>query len=323
MTIARRLDDKAVSVLKSGGRVLLLLPPASVKTDCVLGFSTVFWNTAWTRNQPPHTLGILCDPTHPALKGFPTEYHTNWQWWELIHGAAAMTLDGLPAELHPIVQPIDTWFEARRLGLVFEAKVAGGRLLVCSMDLQNDLADRPVARQMRKCLLDYAAGEAFSPRVEIDVEAIRALSRPLSPLQELGATVSADDAQSGYPADSAIDGDPATMWHTRWGQGAAKHPHWLVIDLKKPCTVAGLTCLPRQDQSNGRIDRFAIFLSPDGQTWNEPVASGQWANDREMKVARFPSPQTARYVKLEAQSEVRGQTFASAAEIGILLEKEP
>jgi hypothetical protein len=37
------------------------------------GFSSIFWNTAWTSQQPPHTLGILCDPRHPALKYFPLE----------------------------------------------------------------------------------------------------------------------------------------------------------------------------------------------------------------------------------------------------------
>lgn len=320
VTIASELDDQTVAVLKSGGRVLLMIPPASVKTESVLGFSSVFWNTAWTRNQPPHTLGILCDPSHPALREFPTEFHTNWQWWELIHGASAMMLGGLPPELRPIVQPIDTWFEARRLGVLFEARVAGGRLMVCSMDLRRNLASRPVARQMRQSLLNYMAGDGFDPQVEVDIEAIRALSRPLSPLQRLGATISADAAQSGYPIENAIDGDPKTIWHTSWGEGAADHPHSIVLDLKRPCSVAGLSYLPRQDQANGRIDRFAIFVSADGQAWGEPVAEGRWANNRELKTVRFAQPRNARYVKLEAQSEVRGQIFASAAEIDVLLE---
>jgi len=50
-----------------------------------------------------------------------------------------MILDGLPAELRPIVQLIDDWFTNRRLGVVLEAKAAGGKRLVCSIDLSSDL----------------------------------------------------------------------------------------------------------------------------------------------------------------------------------------
>ncbi|OUC07878.1 glycoside hydrolase, partial [Litorilinea aerophila] len=148
--VAEELDEAALDHLAGGGTVLLMpqQPAASVRGDVALGFSSVFWNTAWTNGQPPHTLGILCDPAHPVFAHFPTEYHSNWQWWELIHGAGAMVLDGLPPALRPLIQPIDTWFEARRLGLLFEARVHGGRLMVCSMDLRHDLEKRLVARQM-------------------------------------------------------------------------------------------------------------------------------------------------------------------------------
>ncbi len=90
--------------------------------------------------------------------------------------AGAMILDGLPAGLRPTVQVIDDWFTSRRLGLVFEARVGKGRLLVTSIDLDsNDLATNPVARQMRRSLLDYAASDKFQPSVEVSAEAIRGL----------------------------------------------------------------------------------------------------------------------------------------------------
>ncbi len=105
VTITSRLDDQAKSILERGGRVLLLVPPGKARGDrwgkVALGFSSIFWNTAWTRRQPPHTLGILCDPTHPALAEFPTESHSNWQWWYLLTRADALILDDLPHDLHP------------------------------------------------------------------------------------------------------------------------------------------------------------------------------------------------------------------------------
>ena len=173
--LADRLDEQAVARLRSGGKVVLLAPPDAVRTDVKLGFSPIFWNTSWTRGQPPHTLGILCDPGHPALAEFPTEYHSNWQWSDLVRHGAAMVLDGLPADLRPIVQVVPDWFDPKRLGLVFEARVAGGRLLVCSIDLASDLADRPEARQMRRSLLAYAGGDRFAPKHEATLEQVRAL----------------------------------------------------------------------------------------------------------------------------------------------------
>ncbi|MFL5802186.1 MAG: hypothetical protein ACJ8CR_10660 [Roseiflexaceae bacterium] len=173
--IVERLDEAALAQLGAGGKVLLMPRAEEVRTQSVIGFSSVFWNTAWTNNQAPHTLGILCDPGHPALADFPTEYHSNWQWWELIHGSAAMVLDQLPAALRPLVQPIDTWFENRRLGLLFEAIVDGGKLLVCSIDLRSDLDNRLVARQLRHSLLRYMRGEQFNPREVVNAGAVRAI----------------------------------------------------------------------------------------------------------------------------------------------------
>ena len=89
--VTNTLDDAARQKLAQGGRVLLLANPQLIKPDPVhgqvkLGFSPIFWNTAWTQWQPPHTLGILCDPAHPALAAFPTESHSNWQWWDVVNG---------------------------------------------------------------------------------------------------------------------------------------------------------------------------------------------------------------------------------------------
>lgn len=173
------LAESALGFLQQGGRVLLMPEPESVITPVKTGFSSIFWNTAWTGNQAPHTLGILCNPKHPALRGFPTEYHSDWQWWELTNAeaAAAMVLDNLPPQLRPIVQPIDTWFENRRLGLLYEARVGRGRLLVCSMDLLSDLDNRPAARQMRHSLLRYMDSNTFRPKVEIQYGQINQMIR--------------------------------------------------------------------------------------------------------------------------------------------------
>jgi hypothetical protein len=177
--VVNELDDNAVAALKSGGKVLLVIPASRVRGDSkgkvALGLSSIFWNTAWTGRQPPHTLGILCDPGQPALAEFPTEYHSNWQWWYLIHSAGAMILDDLPQALRPTVQVIDDWFTNRKLALLFEAKVGPGKLLVTSMDLTSGLDENPVARQMRRSLVDYMGSGKFKPAVVLTVEQVRGL----------------------------------------------------------------------------------------------------------------------------------------------------
>ena len=168
----QELTPDALQTLQNGGKVLLLPDPQTIRNEVAIGFSSIFWNTLWTDNQPPHTLGILCDPKHPVFADFPTEYHSDWQWWELIDGAAAMILDSLPADVRPLVQPIDDWFAARRLGLLLEANVHGGKLMVCSMDLSSDLAQRPVARQLRSSVLAYMASDDFQPDKALTLDQI-------------------------------------------------------------------------------------------------------------------------------------------------------
>lgn len=183
ITLAREFDERALSTLRQGGNVLLLLPPERVKNAAAkpvkLGFSSIFWNTSWTRRQAPTTLGILCDPAHPALATFPTENHSNWQWWYLVTHAAPMIMDELPLQLQPIVQVIDDWATARKLGLLFEATIGRGKLLVCSIDLVDGLDENPVARQFRSSLFAYMESECFHPSVELTAAQLQNLESAL------------------------------------------------------------------------------------------------------------------------------------------------
>jgi len=177
--VAETLDEPTVAHLQSGGRVLLLPSPGAIKGNTHGSFASVFWSKApggaGFSQLSTHTLGILCDPKHAALAAFPTDSHQNWQWWDLMLRGKPVVMDNLPRGLSPIVQVIDDCNTCRKLGLVFEARVGKGRLLMCAIDLQQDLDKRPVARQMRHSLLQYAAGDAFAPQVEVSVDALRAL----------------------------------------------------------------------------------------------------------------------------------------------------
>jgi hypothetical protein len=111
------------------------------------------------------------------LKQFPTESHTNWQWYDLLQNCKPIVLDDLPQQITPIVRMIDDWFVCRKLGLVFEASVGQGKLIVCSIDLMKDLETRPVARQLRYSLIKYMQSNAFAPKAELTEKQLIALLR--------------------------------------------------------------------------------------------------------------------------------------------------
>ncbi|WPP49216.1 sugar-binding domain-containing protein [Catalinimonas niigatensis] len=166
-----KLDASILNELQSGGKVLLSLGKGKVAADkggeVGVGFSSIFWNTAWTGNQKPHTLGILCDPEHPALQQFPTEFHSNWQWWDAMSHSDVVNLNELSDDIQPIVRVIDDWVTNRSLGLIFEVKVGEGKLLISGVDLRNQLRQRPEARQMLSSLMAYMESDAFAPTVTL------------------------------------------------------------------------------------------------------------------------------------------------------------
>lgn len=165
------LDQKAIDCLQAGGKVLLSLKKGSLnKTmggEVAVGFSSIFWNTAWTNGQAPHTLGILCNPSHPALRDFPTDYYSNYQWWDAMSHSNAIHLSRLSKDIRPLVRVIDDWVTNRSLGLLFEVKVGNGKLLVSGIDFHQNMDNRPAARQLLYSLKQYMKSECFNPVVEM------------------------------------------------------------------------------------------------------------------------------------------------------------
>ncbi len=159
--LVTRSFDEARRALAKGGRVLL--NPAPEDLNGLEGkFVQVFWSPVHFPNQAG-TMGIWCDPSHPALADFPTEEHSNWQWWDVCKKAKTLVLDSIDAGMDPIVRMTDNFYKNRNLALVFEAKVGKGRLLMCSSDICANIDSRPVARQLRRSLLEYMMSDKFNP----------------------------------------------------------------------------------------------------------------------------------------------------------------
>ncbi|MGC3947567.1 MAG: hypothetical protein QM762_24195 [Chryseolinea sp.] len=179
--VTDHLDAVTTKKLMDGGKVLLSLRKGTLKPNhggsIAVGFSSIFWNTAWTNGQPPHTLGILCNPHHPALSKFPTQFHSNWQWWDGMAHGQVIILDSIDKNIKPIVRVIDDWVTARPLGLVMECSVGKGKLIISGIDLVTNVEQRPEARQLLYSLTDYMRSEKFQPVVSVPVKRITDLTQ--------------------------------------------------------------------------------------------------------------------------------------------------
>ncbi|MEK5238995.1 glycoside hydrolase family 2 TIM barrel-domain containing protein [Paenibacillus sp. FSL L8-0470] len=167
VVVADAFDENTRRELRSG-RTVLLIPPAqgSFGSGPEGTFIPDFWCfPMFKKYGPPGTLGLYCDRDHPALEAFPTAAHAQWQWWHLMRHYRAIVLDDSAADYRPIVQVIDNVARQHKLGIVFEAKVSGGKLLVCSIDLWSQM-DRPEARQLLHSLLNYCSSDRFTPGAE-------------------------------------------------------------------------------------------------------------------------------------------------------------
>ena len=124
-------------------------------------FVPVFWSPVHFPAQAG-TMGMLCDPKHGAFQYFPTDFHTDWQWWDLNKNSLTMNLDRIRGGT-PIVSMVDNFTNNRRLASLFEGKIDNGKLVVCSMDLIQNMDKRPVARQLLHSLLNYMNSSRFKP----------------------------------------------------------------------------------------------------------------------------------------------------------------
>lgn len=261
-------------LLREGKKVLFLVQPENLQYNSPqLSGIPVFWNgrmgPKWSRN-----LGMWCDVSHGALKEFPTEEEMEWQWEEVFDGARGINMEGLPGELRPFLQPIDDWNRSYPLALAFEAKLNGGKILVCSADLQNNLADRPAAEQLLHSFLNYMGSAEFQPDVVVTEEQMKTFMADTSIMRRLHAEVSVkssfkDIAAEENPVSNLLDGDPNTYW-LAGGIYGGSYPFELEFKVENPVKIKGLQIVPRQNHRDyeGQIKTYAVYGEEKGK-WNE------------------------------------------------------
>lgn len=152
--------QEAMALLAKGEKVLF--NPDWRTTQGVEGkFVPVFWSPVHFPNQAG-TMGVLCNPEHPALADFPTDMHTDWQWWDLNINSTTLVVDSLNGGA-AVVEMVDNFVNNRRLASLYEGQVGTGKLMLATFDLEKALDKRPVARQMLASILKYMNSEEFQP----------------------------------------------------------------------------------------------------------------------------------------------------------------
>lgn len=131
--------------------------------------------------------------------------------------------------------------------------------------------------------------------------------------------VSVSSENNGEEARNAIDGDPTTIWHSRWNEPVAKHPHEIVVDMASMLEIDKFIYQPRNSE-NGRIKDYELSFSKDGKNW-ENTSKGKFGNSSSAQIVILKEPITARYFKLVALSEIHGRDWASAAELNVNITK--
>jgi hypothetical protein len=146
---------EAKASLSQGGRVIYTPVKSAIRQRQDTAFLPSFWSPVYFTNQAG-TMGLLIDNKHLALSDFPTAEHTDWQWWSILTPSpGAVVLDQVGLKSKPIVQVIDAFSRNQKLGLVFEARVGGGHLIVCAADFSDVALQDPMRRQLRSSLVRY------------------------------------------------------------------------------------------------------------------------------------------------------------------------
>lgn len=166
---------EAIEGLEKGKKVLY-----TPKKEDVVGvegkFVQVFWSPVHFPDQPG-TMGLLINPAHPAFTNFPTEMHTNWQWWDLCKNSKTINIDSIPGAT-PIVENVDNFMRNRKLCSVFETNAGNGQLIFSSMDLLTNIETRPEARQLLYSLIEYMKSSDFEPKKKFDMKNLELIILP-------------------------------------------------------------------------------------------------------------------------------------------------
>lgn len=175
-------------ILLDQGEKVLLCPDFKSISEASLDplFVNDFWNYRMYRTicdemgltPSPGTLGLLINETHPSLKKFPTENHTNWQWFNVISNSRPLIIDRLPKDVDPIVEVIDNVERNFRLALMLECNVGKGKLMILAAN-KDKLEMSPEGKWFLQSVKEYMGSKEFKPKLSLNSnQMVNLLTKP-------------------------------------------------------------------------------------------------------------------------------------------------
>ncbi len=141
-------------------------------------------------------------------------------------------------------------------------------------------------------------------------------------LRKIGGSLTVSSFQEGMEKEMMQDGSHRTFWHTRFEPTVAKPPHHVILENPRGAEILGLSYATwTGGNGNGQIKGYAIHLSDDGQSWSEPVASGELeirlANEQPIL---FPETTTSRFIKFLVTDALSldGKSLASIGKLDVI-----
>ncbi|GEM_PF-1690705 len=155
-----------------------------------------------------------------------------------------------------------------------------------------------------------SAAEVFTMTDKLD-------AAPIDPQAGPPVIASSFQPDQNNEPEMAVDGDPATFWHSAWNP-KAELPQSFTIDYGKLKPMASFVYQPRPKGGNGTVTGFDLSVSTDGKEFTKVVTGGSWPSDTRKKYVNF-EPVQARFVKFDVTAGEGG--FASASEVYTMPEK--
>jgi hypothetical protein len=297
--VTEHWDEETERKLEEGHHVLFLAADGDLEHVAPGTFYPVFWSPVHFATENP--CGIAVRAGHPALAGFPTREYAEFQWKDLLDRSVSFIIgDGLP--FNPIVQVIPNFYHNRKLANLAEYRVGKGKLMICGIDIQNDLGSRPAASQLRRSLESYMNSPAFAPEAALEVEAARDLlrQRESGPDSETLQRLAGREIATGREAscDSMMNDAHGPLkgndgiGSTKWLAGDDAAGHWWQVDLGDVYTLAGTKVKFHQE---GNF-LYVIQVSSDGAEWH--VVTNQTGQTSIQQERTDPLEATGRFVKI-------------------------